>query len=773
MRIDCVDIVNFRKLRATRVGLSKNKTVFVGANNSGKTSAMVALRYFLVEHDRRFFSLHDFTLSLWPKIDRMGQAWEAAQAADQLLPNPDWDPLVPFIDVWLDVGYEDLRYIVKIVPNLDWTGGGVGVRLRYEPKDALELRQQYLAAREGIKALQQAAAAEQEGGDAVELEIGLWPQSLTDYLQRDLQRLFTVKAYNLDPSQRGTSQHGVIEPQAIPAGSSPLEIDPLKGLIQIDEISAQRGLGQPDNDARDDTDSGATKSASATRRLSEQLRRYYNSHLDPTKNPDAADLKALKAIQVAQEAFDSRLMEGFATAITQMETLGYPGITDPRLHISTRLKPVDGLNHESAVQYKVQMGAADGPLSFLLPEASNGLGYQNLISMVFRLMSYRDAWMRVGKRQSVSGSTAGPIPPLHLVLIEEPEAYLHTQVQQLFIRQAYDVLRDHKDLKESAAHTTQLVVSTHSSHVAHACEFEALRYFRRMPADAGDIPTSCVANLTDVFGTDNDTKIFVTRYLNVTHCDLFFADAAVLIEGPAERILVPFFIHNDIALKALSECYITWLEIGGSHAHRFEPLIKRLGLTTLIIADLDAMEAVSTNSAVPKKGQNQRTRNMTLKSWCPGAEQLDDLLAKSADQKVKEYADEKFAIRVAYQCPVTITFGGGAVEALANTLEDALVFGNVDFFRNKGGNGLLGRFKDAIINSATIDALSLALFEDLKKGGKAELAMDLLEHPNPAEIQIPDYLREGLQWLVARLGKQQKEIGLIAPPRAADAAATA
>lgn len=31
-----------------------------------------------------------------------------------------------------------------------------------------------------------------------------------------------------------------------------------------------------------------------------------------------------------------------------------------------------------------------------LPEA-NGLGYQNLISMIFRLMSFRDAWMRVGK----------------------------------------------------------------------------------------------------------------------------------------------------------------------------------------------------------------------------------------------------------------------------------------------------------------------------------------------------------------------------------------
>ena len=32
------------------------------------------------------------------------------------------------------------------------------------------------------------------------------------------------------------------------------------------------------------------------------------------------------------------------------------------------------------------------------------------------------------------------IEPIHLVLIEEPEAHLHAQVQQVFIKQAYKVL---------------------------------------------------------------------------------------------------------------------------------------------------------------------------------------------------------------------------------------------------------------------------------------------------------------------------------------------
>ena len=90
-----------------------------------------------------------------------------------------------------------------------------------------------------------------------------------------------------------------------------------------------------------------------------------------------------------------------------------------------------------------QMIDGESSVDLSLPEDSNGLGYQNLVSMVFRLMSARDAWMRVGKAALATTETEETlIPPLHLVLIEEPEAYLHPQVQQIFIRQAYKILRN-------------------------------------------------------------------------------------------------------------------------------------------------------------------------------------------------------------------------------------------------------------------------------------------------------------------------------------------
>ncbi|MGN5642877.1 ATP-binding protein, partial [Burkholderia multivorans] len=58
MHIEFVEIANFRKLLSTRVGLSSERTVFVGANNSGKTSAITALRYFLVDRERSSFCLN-------------------------------------------------------------------------------------------------------------------------------------------------------------------------------------------------------------------------------------------------------------------------------------------------------------------------------------------------------------------------------------------------------------------------------------------------------------------------------------------------------------------------------------------------------------------------------------------------------------------------------------------------------------------------------------------------------------------------------------------
>ena len=53
MKLAMIRVQNFRKLKDIRLDFSDKTTLFVGANNSGKTSAMDALRKFLIKGDNR------------------------------------------------------------------------------------------------------------------------------------------------------------------------------------------------------------------------------------------------------------------------------------------------------------------------------------------------------------------------------------------------------------------------------------------------------------------------------------------------------------------------------------------------------------------------------------------------------------------------------------------------------------------------------------------------------------------------------------------------
>jgi predicted ATP-dependent endonuclease of OLD family len=581
-----------------------------------------------------------------------------------------------------------------------------------------------------------------------------------DFLRKRMSGSFKVKAYLLDPSKKRDPENGVAHPQELSADMEPLDGNPFKGLIKIDEVPAHRGMSDY-SETRGEGDGSDPDGKERKQLLTAQLQAYYGKHLDPLKAPEPSDLRALRAIHEAQTAFDERLKVCFKIPLCELEQLGYPGVANPRLVISTSVKPIEALKHKSAVQYDVAPTQDQRADQYRLPEQCNGLGYQNLISMVFRLISFRDDWMKVGKAGRIeeeNGMSRGSPPPLHLVLLEEPEAHLHVQVQQVFIRKAYDVLRNHSHLKGESPFSTQLVVSTHSSNVAHEVEFDRMRYFRRHPAcKAGETPFSTVINLSDVFGNPDDTARFVSRYLQATHADLFFADGAIIVEGAAERMLVPHFIRNHYG--KLYTCYVTLLEIGGSHAHRLRPLIECLGLNTLFITDIDAVDKSTQKTAQPVKGNNYITANNVLKTWHPVKESLDELLDFEEEKKEKSY--ENFSIRVAYQTPIEVILNekNGSSGATPRTFEDALVLQNVEFFRNMDGLGLVKRFKDAIEKNDSLTDLHKALLEALATGSKAEFALDILySKQDPKSLRVPGYINRGLKWLEEKLLQRQEEV---------------
>jgi predicted ATP-dependent endonuclease of OLD family len=85
MLISHLEIANFRKLLSVRIDLAERTTLFVGANNSGKTSAMLAMRRFLLGGKQHQFQPQDITIAHWPDISKIGRKWLEVEASEQIL----------------------------------------------------------------------------------------------------------------------------------------------------------------------------------------------------------------------------------------------------------------------------------------------------------------------------------------------------------------------------------------------------------------------------------------------------------------------------------------------------------------------------------------------------------------------------------------------------------------------------------------------------------------------------------------------------------------
>lgn len=728
MKLKFLELQNFRKLSSCKIDIAAEQTLFVGANNSGKTSAMDAIILFLKKSRRRDIAITDFTLSNWPYINNIGNEWISNTDEDTLdLSIERWLPYLPAVDIWLTIDEDDIHHVVNLFPTLDWTPDQpLGVRFIFSPRDTEKLYKAYTDKYEGARSIEYEA---EEGGST---KLSLWPKTMRDFLEREIHTHFEVKAYILDPAKIVDPSDNCARPQSLPTGVEPLNVDPFEGLLKIDIIGAQRGFSDPNTEL---------SSYSGFVNLSKQLRNYFSKHLDPSVSPEASDIEALQAIEEARSVFDEKINNSFSGAIQELGSLNYPGFSDPKIFLTSKIQPIDSLKHDTAVQYRVLPESKENDY-IALPEQYNGLGYQNLISMVFKLIQFRDEWMRVGKVATKEPSTDDGIEPLHIVLVEEPEAHLHAQVQQVFIKKAFDVLRNNEKLKDNGLFSTQLIVSTHSSHIAHELDFSCLRYFKRLPSSSPiSVPCAEVVNLSKTFGDVSSTAKFVKRYIKFSHCDLFFADAVILVEGSAERMLIPYFIQNKF--PKLDQSYLSLLEIGGSHAHRLKPLIEILGVPSLVITDLDSIEDNKNAKVVPTRGKGYRTRNTTLKEWIPGKFLLDDLF----DCRDEEKQTENGQIRVAYQCPINIVYEGDSEEVYPYTFEDALALSNIDLIKNiENPTGLLGKLQDSL-SEENLDLVCESMFDSLKSGSKAEMALDLFFNISPDELNTPEYIYEGLDWL--------------------------
>lgn len=750
-----VEVCKFRRLSKVRLDLDPQTTILVGANNSGKTAILIALRHFLAESSP--FGAFDISLSEWSALRALGVKWEALTEDPSTASQKDddkWEDQhatllasMPTLDLWFEAEAGMFHYVQPFLSKLVWQGGAVGVRLRLEPaSDVVSLKElawSYNLARQPVKDMESESLA--------------WPIDLLDYWLREPKKLGQVRLYTLDAANNPIQGIDNYRTQALTPHALPADRKQLAKLIRIDFVAAQRGFGS------EEADSSSTSSSHPVGLFSTQLLKFARQHLNVAVTGQGQRADLVRAVANAQRDLDRKVHDALAPSVNEVKILNYPGLHDPQeLRFRTRIHTADLLDHSTAVQYRMK----DGTDEDMLPEFSIGLGYQNLQSLSYQLVSFKTARMNPEK---------GSPPPVHLVMIEEPEAHLHVQVQRIFPEKAHKLICPTD--KDASGLRSQLLISTHSSHLAHAEDFDRLRYVRRVPpSEAHPTPSTEVVDLGEVFGDDDETRQFAERYFRVQHTDLLFANAALFVEGVAERMLVPLFI--ELKYESLNSRYISFLDIGGSHAHRLRPLIEKLRIPTVVITDLDPTE----KKAGPKgkmrwmstanTGQaGLRCGNATLREWHPKLENVDDFKTPTPAQLIWTGAPD-CKVRFAWQLPVT-----EACNQWPTTFEDALVLTNIDWFKGqsklagetdaaKTGSNHEAKNKDTkkvvkpptgalaevaeVVAGATSHLDLLTALHALMRGSfsKGDLAASIFERVAAGEdVTCPKYIADALSWL--------------------------
>ncbi|MDD3182284.1 MAG: AAA family ATPase [Alphaproteobacteria bacterium] len=663
MRLETVSIRNFRLLRRVSVDLARGKTttVLVGPNNSGKTSVMEALRLF-VGTGQGLSDVSKISLHDLSQQRHNDFAWIESRLMHQADPQRRIEII--------------RRFSPRMRINLTFSYGD----------DPLDL----VAATDLLMDLTPGA---NRVCLCIEYSLKNAKQLMDDFEIRSRKSQTLIEF--LKDSFR--NYYGRCYFKVSENGKESVELDDgtlIKRLLRIDVVPAQRHVDDDDNNSR---------SAKLSRLLHDHYTRFY-------KVDDVSGYQAIEdALSASATDLTQRYGSAFGRLTTRLKNFGYPqGQTAPDLRVRAEMSAETVYRDNTRIFYANQHINQQGEVEeFELPEKYNGLGYKNLIYIVLQLESFRSALE----------TSIDDHPRVHIIAIEEPEAHLHPQMQTVFISEIS------KALERDGGTTAQVILSTHSSHIIAYSEFEPVRYFRRVGREVIVRDLSRLPLPTTMSGVLD----FLRRYIRLTHCDLFFADKAIFVEGQVERLLLPLMIEGCSKINEcadISSQYISISEIGGSYAHKFKPIIDFLGIPTLIITDLDAVDANSEKCPVIN---GQGTSNACLREWLPNKKTVKELMACNDDDKTQGN------IRVAYQVAENGNCG--------RSFEEAFVYANIPWLTtNHGKLNATGN----VVKKAVDAGLLQSAYGLSGKLGKVDFALDLIAEPG---WNTPLYIQDGLVWL--------------------------
>jgi len=158
--------------------------------------------------------------------------------------------------------------------------------------------------------------------------------------------------------------------------------------------------------------------------------------------------------------------------------------------------------------------------------------------------------------------------------IEEPEAHLHPHLQRSVYRHLFESV--------DAESPTSVFLTTHSPHIASVAPLRSVVLLKETK-DEGTVGCS-TASIKLSEGEVDD----LARYLDVTRAEMLFARGVILVEGDAERFLVPAAAR--ILDKPLDHLGITVCSVAGTNFVPYVKLLTGLGIPFAVVTDWDDLE---------------------------------------------------------------------------------------------------------------------------------------------------------------------------------------
>lgn len=407
------------------------------------------------------------------------------------------------------------------------------------------------------------------------------------------------------------------------------------------------------------------------------------------------------------------------------------------LKVVSNLKAKEILKDSSEVVY--------GDSNQRLPEHLNGLGHMNILFLLLSIEIKKEKFKTNNK-------------DIKLLLIEEPEAHTHPQIQYIFAQKIEDILNEVTNM--------QTIISTHSPHIVSNHPFENIRYMSLKKGNDGDNVEikNFYSELSQKYIGEEKEFSFLNQYLSVQSTELFFADKAIFIEGISENILIDYFISQYDAGRKLEEekkkvqdpeykinyiplsaQNITVIQVG-ANAKAFRHFIEFLQIPILIITDIDTVyrkvgeKKITYPACSVSDTECCNTSNATIKYYYGAPEFIhgcskhirwfEDI--KSHSQKcISDY------VNVSYQCEEN--------EYYPRSFEDAFI--NVNLLKLKEQQTqLLGlKNKDEINTNDNIYDLTQKIID--KKSDFASSLLYIAYTNKSVEWKTPKYIQEGLKWL--------------------------